>query len=95
MKIIVDTYVYVVEIAEAPDDLKIGELKKIMGDVSRELARTAKVYWNPEKGYCEDKTAGRLLESSEGGVTKTGLLKKRSWQLRFDWVTQRGKLTIK
>jgi hypothetical protein len=42
MKIIVDTYVYVVEIAEAPDDLKIGELKKIMGDITRELARTAR-----------------------------------------------------
>jgi hypothetical protein len=95
MKIIIDTYVYKVEVTEAPDGLKIGELKKIMGDVSRELARTAKVYWNPEKGYCEDRIAGRLMESSEGGITKTGFFKRYSWQLEFDWVTQRGKLAIK
>jgi hypothetical protein len=35
------------------------------------------------------------MESLESGITKTGVLRKYTWQLRFDWVARKGELTIK
>jgi hypothetical protein len=95
MPIIYDYYVFKVEIVEAPDDLKIRELEAIVEDVARKLTKTAKVYWNDEKGYCEDKVAGRLLSGTESGFVKCGLFRKYSWYLEFNWVNYEGKLTIK
>jgi hypothetical protein len=95
MPIIYDYYVFKVEVVEAPDDLKIRELEAIIEDVARKLTKTAKVYWNDEKGYCEDPIAGRLLSGTESGVVKVGLFRKFKWHIHFDWVNYTGKLTIK
>ena len=94
MRIIVDAYACKIEVEEAPRDITLKELRKIIDEAVSSIGKSIQHYWNPDKGVFEAPSAGRLEGTGEIGFVKLGLFKKYFYHIMLDLKDYKGRIRI-